>query len=74
MIPEEITKEAMDAGFNSVEELTLMSGETVYLLQSSGATGLPMYLHYVDGILMLSTREESLALFSEPEYMRDDNG
>lgn len=74
MIPEEITREAMDAGFDSVEELTLRSGETVYLLQSEGIIGLPMYLHYVDGILMLSTREESLALFDEPDYMGDDNG
>ena len=41
----------------------------MYLLQSDAIIGLPMYLHYVDGILAPSTREESMGLFDEPDYM-----
>lgn len=73
MIPNEVTQEARATGFADVSELVLRSGETVYLLDAGGGrVGLPMYLHYVDGLLMQSTVEESMALFDEPEFIRED--
>jgi len=71
MIPNDILEYASLMGFDELEEVKLRGGEIVYLIQQEGAVGLPMYLHVVDGIVKLSTYEESMELFSEPDYMRE---
>ena len=59
-------------GFDSAEELTLKSGEVVYLLQSEGNIGLPRYARPIEGGgFVASTDEESMALFEEPDYLRE---
>lgn len=72
MIPKDIEAEAESVGAESLEEITLSNGEVVYLLGFSGKVGLPVYLHYVDGTIVTSTRDESMALFNEPAYIGDD--
>jgi hypothetical protein len=72
MIPRDIQAEADAMGAEGLEEITLSSGEVVYLLRFSGKVGLPAYLHYEDGIIVASTYEQSMALFDEPAYMGDD--
>lgn len=59
-------------GFDSAEEFTLKSGEVVYLMQSEGNIGLPRYARYLGGgDFEASTDEESMALFDEPDYLRE---
>lgn len=59
-------------GFKSAEELALKSGEVVYLMQSDGNIGLPRYARYLGGgDFEASTDEESMALFEEPDYLRE---
>lgn len=60
-------------GFDSVERIALTSGETAYVLVGDGKIGLPMYLHHVDGVVMLSTHDESMRLLDEPEYIGGDD-
>lgn len=74
MIPKDIYEYASALGFDELEEIGLESGETVYLIQQDGVVGLPMYLHIVDGIVRLSTHEESMKLFNEPEYIGEQDG
>ena len=71
MIPKDILEYASLLGFEKLETIKLKSGEEVYLIQTSGIVGLPMYLHYVDGIVRASTPDESMALFEEPDYMKE---
>lgn len=71
MIPKDILEYASLLGFEKLETIKLKSGEEVYLIQTSGIVGLPMYLHYVDGTVGLSTHDESMALFEEPDYMKE---
>lgn len=72
MIPEEVLDYAAMLGLGDLDEITLRNGEHVYLIQDMGIAGTPMYLHYVDDTITLSTHEESMALFDEPDYMRGD--
>lgn len=73
MIPQEVMTEAIAMGFEGVEEVTLKSGETVYVMVAGDAKiGLPIYLHYVDELLVPSTGEQAMALFDEPDYTKDD--
>lgn len=72
MIPRDIEAEADAMGAEGLEEITLSSGEVVYLMGFSGKVGLPVYLHYVDGTIVTSTHDESMALFDEPAYIGDD--
>ena len=74
MIPEEVREDAQAAGFKSVEELELASGETVWLLvpNDGAVVGLPVYLHYVNGLLTISTPKESRAILSDPSFVGDD--
>ena len=74
MIPSEIIDYAATLGLGDLEEIRLKSGESVYLIQDSGIAGTPMYLHYVDDVVVLSTHDESMALFEEPDYMEDHDG
>ncbi len=64
---------AAEFGFEKVRELRLRSSETVYLLiaDTDEVIGIPMYLHYVNDMLMASNYEQSMALFDEPEFMED---
>lgn len=73
MIPRDILETADAMGFDGVEEMTLTGGETAYILIGDGRIGLPMYLHYVDGAVTLSTYEESMRLLDEPEYIGGDD-
>ncbi len=72
MIPKDIEAEAESVGAESLEEITLSNDEVVYLLGFSGKVGLPVYLHYEDGIIVTSTYEQSMALFDEPAYIGDE--
>ena len=74
MIPKDIQEYASLLGFDELDEITLRSGEKVYLVQTDGIVGLPMYLHDLSGIVRLSTYDESMALFYEPDYMGEENG
>lgn len=71
MIPKNILEYASLLGFDELEEVTLEGGETVYLIQQEGIVGLPMYLRETDGIVTMSSYEESMALFQEPDYMKE---
>lgn len=72
MIPHEVMQEAALLGYVSVSEIRLRSGETVYLLISDNAKiGLPMYLHYVDEAIAMSTYDESISLLGEPEFLKE---
>lgn len=72
MIPRDIEAEAEAMGAEGLEEITLSSGEVVYLLRFDGKVGTPVYLHYADGIIVTSTHDESMSLFNEPDYIGDD--
>ena len=72
MIPRDIEAEADAMGAEGLEEITLSSGEVVYLLRFGGKVGLPVYLHYADDIIVTSTHDESMSLFNEPAYVGDD--
>lgn len=72
MIPKDILEHASLLGFEKLETIKLKSGEEVYLIQTEGIVGIPMYLHHVNGIVGLSTYDESMALFNEPEYMKGE--
>lgn len=72
MIPKDIKAEADAMGAEGLEEIILSSGEVVYLLRFGGKVGLPVYLHYVDGIIVTSTHDESMSLFNESAYIGDD--
>lgn len=72
MIPRDIEAEADAMGAEGLEEITLSSGEVVYLLRFGGKVGLPIYLHYADGIIVTSAHDESMSLFNEPAYIGDD--
>ena len=74
MIPSNIREYASLLGFDELDEITLRSGEKVYLVKTNGVVGLPMYLHNVDGIVRTSTYEESMRLFNEPEYTGEQDG
>lgn len=74
MIPSDIREYASLLGFDELDEITLRSGEKVYLVKAEGIVGLPMYLHNVDGIVRTSTYEESMRLFNEPEYTGEQDG
>lgn len=65
---------AVEHGYDTAEELELSSGETVYLLVSDAVIGLPRYVRDVDGALMLSNDDESMALFREPAFLEEDDG
>lgn len=69
MVPQEVLDDAKALGFGT-EEMELASGETVWLLVPRGEAkvGLPLYLHYVDGILTTSSHAESVALLSDPAF------
>lgn len=69
MVPQEVLDDAVALGFGT-EEMELASGETVWLLVPRGEAkvGLPIYLHYVDGILEASSHDESIALLSDPAF------
>lgn len=69
----EAIDEAIAMGYEGAEEITLSSGETVYLLMAGDGAiiGLPTYIHEVDGIVVASTYEESMALFDEPNYLKE---
>lgn len=71
MIPKDILEHASMLGFEKLETIALRSGEEVYLVQADGIVGPPIYLHYVDGTIELSTHDESMALFEEPDYMKE---
>lgn len=72
MIPRDIEAEAEAMGAEGLEEITLSSGEVVYLLRFDGKVGTPVYLHYADGIIVTSTHDESMSLLNEPAYIGDD--
>ena len=65
-------KWAEDYGYETAEEIKLKSGEAVYLLVGNGAVGLPRYLHDRGELFELSSDEESMELFDEPEYMDEE--
>lgn len=69
MTLDEARDRAREWGWDDAEELVLLSGETVYLLVGEGMIGLPRYIHDVGGLALLSTDEESMALFDEPAYL-----
>lgn len=73
MIPADIRDYASSLGIDELEEIELRNGETVYLIQGQGMSGLPLYLHYDQGSIVVSNRNESMTLFDEPSYMGDDN-
>lgn len=64
---------AVDAGYETAEELELKSGEVVYLLVGGGKIGLPRYIRDVDGFFELSDDAESMALFREPAFLEGDD-
>lgn len=74
MIPMDIQEYASLLGFDELEEITLRSGEKVYLVKDEGIVGIPMYLHNVGGIVRTSTYDESMELFDEPEYVGSEDG
>lgn len=70
MIPAEVANEAGQMGYDGVVEIQRDDGEAVFLLipPDGARVGLPQYLHYVDGLLMPSTYEESIEILSHAYF------
>lgn len=66
---------AVENGYETTEELHMSNGGTVYLLQpKDGALiGIPRYIRETELGFVVSTDDESMALFDEPDYMGEDD-
>lgn len=64
---------AKNHDYETTEELQLRDGSIVYLLQpKDGAViGLPRYIKKTPFGFDVSTDDESMNLFNEPDYMRE---
>lgn len=63
---------AVSFGYETAKAIELRSGETVYLLVGGGRIGLPRFIRDVGGLFVLSSDEESMALFDEPSFLVEE--
>jgi hypothetical protein len=76
LIKDEADAWAKSNGYEETDEIRMRSGETAYLLQPADGhvIGIPRYIRHTEQGFIMSNYEESMALFDEPDYMRNEDG